>query len=290
MTHIEVRVARAEDREAVLAFCQDTWDWGDYIDMVWEEWLNDPQGQLLVASVDGVPVALSHMQMLTETDAWLEGLRVHPDYRRQGLAKALNDALLVEAMRRGATYARLAIHAENQRSIEITERNFWRRAGGFILYSAPAVATTSEAQERTQLATPADLEEIIDYLNMSNIFPSVGGLYYVDYRGYSISDALLQKHIEEQHVYLLRRWDRLDGLAIAEPATRRKGLSLGYIDGTAIESISLIAYDLRHRAADLQMENVLAYAPDLVLVRDAFDGVEYSGEDAPYYCYERSLL
>src|SRR5689334_14693744 len=123
MPHIEVRAALEQDRDAVLAFCANTWEWGDYIEDVWERWLYDPAGKLFVALVDGQPAAISHMLMLTSTDAWLEGLRVDPNYRHQGLAKALGDACIAEAMRRGASYARLMIHAENERSIEITERS-----------------------------------------------------------------------------------------------------------------------------------------------------------------------
>src|SRR5256885_13713219 len=92
MDQLAVRAARQEDREAVLAFCAATWEWGDYIEDVWDRWLNDPKGSLFVATLDGQPVGISHMQMLTPTDAWLEGLRVDPDYRQQGIAKALSDA------------------------------------------------------------------------------------------------------------------------------------------------------------------------------------------------------
>ena len=36
-----VRPARAVDKDAVLAFTQNTWEWGDYISYVWEQWLAD---------------------------------------------------------------------------------------------------------------------------------------------------------------------------------------------------------------------------------------------------------
>src|SRR5690242_13725158 len=109
MAYIEVRPARPEDREAVLAFCRNTWEWGDYIEHVWDEWLTDPDGRLFVATVDGRPAGISHLAMVTKTDAWLEGLRVDPQFRQQGLARALDDAVLLEAMQRGAKYARLTI-------------------------------------------------------------------------------------------------------------------------------------------------------------------------------------
>jgi hypothetical protein len=102
----------------------------------------------------------------------------------------------------------------------------------------------------------------------------------------------LEARIADQNIYLLRRWDRLDGLAIAEPREEHVGkcLSLGYIDGTAIEAISLIAYDLRRRLSELALASVWAYVPDLVLVRDVLSGIEYEWAGSLYYIYERSLI
>ncbi|HLI91734.1 MAG TPA: GNAT family N-acetyltransferase [Ktedonobacteraceae bacterium] len=294
MPHIEVRPARPEDRDAVLTFCANTWEWGDYIEYVWDEWLHNPDGLLLVATVDGRPAGITHMQMLTKTDAWLEGLRVDPEYRHQGLAKALDEAALVEAMRRGAAYVRLAIDSRNTRSIEITERGHMHRIGAVALYLAPPLASVMErraVQERAQLATPADLDDIINYLNVSSIFPVVGGVYYVGWKAYPITAALLEAKIAAQQIYLLRRWDRLDGLAIAEPRTERDEprLSLGYIDGPTVESISLLAYDLRRRLTEMGLAGVRAYAPDMVMVRDAFTGIEYEWDGSVFYTYERGL-
>jgi len=91
-------------------------------------------------------------------------------------------------------------------------------------------------------------------------------------------------------VYILRRWERLDGLALVEPRAERRGsqLSIGYIDGTT-ESISLIAYDLRRKAAGMGLESVTAYVPDLMMVRDAFVGAEYEWDGKVFYTYERNL-
>ncbi|HZR40327.1 MAG TPA: GNAT family N-acetyltransferase [Ktedonobacteraceae bacterium] len=294
MPHIEVRPAQPEDREAVLAFCAQTWEWGDYIDRVWDDWLHNPQGLLLVATADGEPCGITHLQMLTKTDAWLEGLRVDPAYRRQGIARALNEAALLEAMRRGAVYARLATESGNTASRRLAESMHMRQVSAFANYSVPQLTTSPRrtVHEQTQLATEADLDEIIDYLNVSNIFPLTGGLYYAGFKAYPITAELLEEKIAAHNIYLLRRWDRLDGLAITEPREEHQEqlLSLGYIDGTAIEAISLIAYDLRRRLPELGLQRVRAYAPDLVLVHDAFTGNEYASDGTIFYVYERGLV
>lgn len=292
MPSIEIRQGRSEDREAILAFCIRTWEWGDYIASVWDEWLHDPQGQLFVATVDGQPVGMGHVQMLNAMEAWLEGLRIDPTYRHQGLATAINDVMLAEAMQRGATIARLVTEATNGAVLQMMKHVLMRQVGTFVRFRGLPLTTTPKRQyglEMPQLATMSDVDEIIDYLNASNIFPVVGGLYYFGLTAYSITGELLQAKVLAKQVYLLRRWERLDGLAIAEPRQGRldKHLFVGYIDGTP-EAISLIAYALRRIVVDMEMESVGAHVPDLILVRDAFVGAEYQW-DKVFSTFEREL-
>jgi GNAT superfamily N-acetyltransferase len=293
MPQIEIRPARSEDREAVLAFSSHTWDWGDYIEYVWDEWLHDPQGMLFVATSDGQPVGVAHIRMLNKTEAWLEGMRVAPAFRRQGIATALFDAQLLEAMRRGAKTVRSITESTNITSIRLMEQKFMRQVAAYVPMHASPVITPSKRQygvETPTLATVADIDDIINYLNVSNIFPAVGGLYYQSFTAFSITSELLTEKISAQQIYILRRWDRLDGLAIAEPGAGRGGkyLAIGYIDGTT-ESISLIAYALRTRFSELDLESVSANVPDLIMVRDAFVGAEYEWDGQVFYTYERSL-
>ncbi|MGZ6365627.1 MAG: N-acetyltransferase family protein [Ktedonobacteraceae bacterium] len=294
MPDLEVRPARPEDREAVLAFCQQTWEWGDYIEHVWDEWLNNPQGKLFVATIDGQPVGVTNIRMLNKTEAWFEGMRIDPTFRQQGIASALFIAQLTEAKQRGATTIRLITESTNIASIHLLERSAMNRIGSYAMYRAVGAATpakSSYALETPVLAIHADLDDIIDYLNTSNIFPAIGGLYYQGFTAYTITSDLLLEKITAQQLYILRRWDRLDGLVIAEPRSGHQGehLFIGYIDGTT-ESISMIAYAMRRLLPDFGLENIIAHVPDLMMVRDAFVGAEYEWSGKIFYTYERVLL
>jgi GNAT superfamily N-acetyltransferase len=110
---IEVRPARAEDKEAVLAFCQNTFSWGDYVAQVWDTWLADARGQLLVGQFNRQPVGLLHLAFLDSGVAWMEGMRVHPDFRRQGVGSALDAAARTHARERGAAVTRLVTSVKN---------------------------------------------------------------------------------------------------------------------------------------------------------------------------------
>lgn len=290
MPHIAIRPARAEDQAAVLAFCEP----GDYIEYLWDTWLANEQGQIFIATADEQPVGVMNMQMLTESDAWLQGLRVDPLYRRQGIAGALHEAATAEAMRHNATYVRLTVENDNIPSLNLARNMHMRPIGAFRLYTAPPFPAQhrSAPQQGVQIATLDDIDDIIDYLNTSSIFPLVGGLYYAQYMARPIEVPLLEQKVLSQQVYFLRRWERIEGLAIAEMRQQRAQqlLSVGYIDGTAIEAISLIAYDLRTRLLEMELDQVQIYAPDMVLVQDAFDGVEYEPDTALYQTFERGLF
>jgi GNAT superfamily N-acetyltransferase len=294
MLEIKVRQARPADRETVLAFCTYTWEWGDYIEHVWNKWLDDAAGLLLVATNEDQPVGLVHIQMLSTNEAWLEGLRVDPTYRQQGIGRQLNFEASAEAIRRGATLIRLITESTNTGSIHLVEQIHFRCVGTFVPYTATALTSIpahNTGLDELSSATLADMDDIIAYLNSSSIFPATGGIYYTNFTGYSISDQLLAAKITAGQVYLLRRWERLDGLAIAEARTSQqsKHLSVGYIDGTT-ESISLIAYTLRRKLAEFGLESVRVNVPDLMMVRDAFTGAEYEGDKSTFYTYERSLV
>jgi GNAT superfamily N-acetyltransferase len=91
---VEVRPAREEDKAAVLAFCEQTWEHQeDYIYRVWDKWLADERGRIFVAVVDGLPVAMQRVVLMSDDEAWWEGLRVDPNYRGRGLVSVLRSPM-----------------------------------------------------------------------------------------------------------------------------------------------------------------------------------------------------
>ena len=143
---IEVRLARAGDKDGVLAFCQNTFSWGDYITDAWDRWLADNDGQMLVGVVDQQPVALIHIAFIDDGVAWLEGMRVHPNFRRRGIGGAVDQAARALARSRGSRLARLATSIRNipaQKTLAkesytcIARFNEWEAEPARIDFSAP---------------------------------------------------------------------------------------------------------------------------------------------------------
>lgn len=108
-----VRAAVAKDKQAVLAFCRNTFDWGDYIPEVWDDWLADAGGKLFVGVVGERPIGVLHLVFLDRGQVWLEGMRVHPDWRRKRVGTAMDAEARAVAHRLGYRTARLATSIHN---------------------------------------------------------------------------------------------------------------------------------------------------------------------------------
>ncbi len=98
------RDARAEDRAEVLAFTAHTWDFGDYIGEVYDEWLADKVGRFVVVEEAGTGriAAIDKLSFFAPGEAWFEGLRVNPEFRARGLGTRTQRYMIEEAARLGA--------------------------------------------------------------------------------------------------------------------------------------------------------------------------------------------
>jgi GNAT superfamily N-acetyltransferase len=158
-TQIEVRPAQAGDKDAVLAFCQNTFSWGDYVAEVWDTWLTDVRGQLLVGLVGPRPVGLVHLAFLESNAAWLEGMRVHPAFRRRGVGSAVDSAARRHARARGARLARLATSAKNIAAQETLATLGYACVARFVEWKAEPARSEFSA---TRVATHADEADILE--------------------------------------------------------------------------------------------------------------------------------
>lgn len=107
---LTVRQARADDREAVVGFTADTWleRGSDYIPRVFDEWVatDGPTQRTFVAAVDGSLAGICQGVLLSDHEAWAQGMRVAPDHRGRGVSPELTHAVFDWARERGATVCR----------------------------------------------------------------------------------------------------------------------------------------------------------------------------------------
>jgi GNAT superfamily N-acetyltransferase len=167
VTPVTVRAARPDDHAAILAFTTNTFTWGDYVGDAFERWLADPESRVEVAVVDDRPVAIARAVMLSPTEAWLHGARVHPDHRRRGIATLLNDHLSDWARQQGALIARLLIETWNEAAQRQVAVAGYRQVSEWVnavrtLGTEPDPATNGgrrvPGDEQLVVGTPAEIE------------------------------------------------------------------------------------------------------------------------------------
>jgi len=112
---IDIRPATHDDYDDVVAFTTDTWGEGsDYIPDIYHDWLEGDDKETLVADAGDAIAGIAQVVMLSETEAWTQGMRVNPEFRGQGIGTALNDALFLWAQEQGAVVARNMVFSWNQ--------------------------------------------------------------------------------------------------------------------------------------------------------------------------------
>ncbi len=92
-----VRTAEPGDRKDLADISRNTWEGHDYLEKTAEAWFTD--SGFMVGEVAGRVVACGKITCLPGNTAWLEGLRVHPDYRGKGLGRIMSEKILQEALR-----------------------------------------------------------------------------------------------------------------------------------------------------------------------------------------------
>lgn len=129
----DVRPARSDDFDSIVAWTTDTFSWGDYVPRRFHTWLEDPESELIVC-VDETdsPIALANVVMLSSLEGWMEAARVHPDHRREGLGSALNQAGVNWAREQGARVVRLATETTNTAAMSQVETLEYRAVSEWV--------------------------------------------------------------------------------------------------------------------------------------------------------------
>ena len=87
-----IREATTGDLEDLACISRTTWDGEDYLEKVSSDWIR--QQGFLVGEIDGRVIACGKITWLPGEVAWLEGLRVHKDFKGKGYGRILSDEIL----------------------------------------------------------------------------------------------------------------------------------------------------------------------------------------------------
>ena len=237
---IKIRTATKADKEEILSFCSNTFSWGDYIDQVWDFWYRDRNGRLLVAEESGSKkkIAMSHAAVCPdEKSVWLEGIRVHPDYRRSQIASKLIEKMLHYGRQKGARQASAIVAADNAASQRMMEKNSFEIISRWVFYSTADRLRPRKSEAR--LATARDLDAIWQYLNASEVYRLSAKMYVRSWHWYQLDRRALQNLVGGQRVVVIGQRP-VDGVAVINRTsywTRKNILQVVYLDSTSLRPL-----------------------------------------------------
>jgi GNAT superfamily N-acetyltransferase len=170
----------------MLELTSKIWDGEDYIKYVWDDWLADPEGALLVAEPQELGpasrmIGLGKLTRLSEEDWWLEGLRVHPDFEGRGVGTQIFQALLAAWGNKAGSRVRLATSIKRLAVHQMCARLGFHKIDELAWFKAPS---TSQAEKPAnfQPATAGQAAESLEFAQTSESLALWGGLMNMFWR------------------------------------------------------------------------------------------------------------
>ncbi len=255
MANIVVRIAELDDRKRVLAFTSSTFSWGDYIERVFDRWLNDESGRLLVAEAEGMVVGLSFVKLTKKGEAWLQGGRVDQNYRRTGVGEAMTkECLRIAKEEMNASVARVITDKTNLPPQRLLTKLGFRVVSEFSEFEKAAERIKDPLLTRdVRLAGEELITDMWRYLRSSPIFRKSGGLYTVWFVWYSLGKEDLARFVKDGKAVVYARDGKIHGIMLVDDSTieakNEKSIQSCYFDSDAGEGVQALSNFLLDYAA-----------------------------------------
>jgi GNAT superfamily N-acetyltransferase len=229
---MKIRKANKSDKDEVLNFCKNTFEWGDYIDRVWDLWENDLSGLLLVSEVynnDNLkfhPIAISRISICPNNLSWIEGIRVNKKYRNQGIASSLLKYMLDFGIKKGIKEASAIVSQNNTPSQKMLEKQGFYQLFKFNYYNLKLdkvikINHLSPQQEQQKIgiksANPKDISAIIDYLSNSKVSKYMDNRYFDSWKFYRFENTFsgIMSLINDNKILLIvNEINKINGILI----------------------------------------------------------------------------
>lgn len=220
---IDIRPATQDDYEAVASFTRDTWgEDSDYIPRVYHDWMDDQgDGRMTLVADAGSEIAgLAQAVMLSDSEAWGQGMRVNPDYRSQGVSAAINRALFDWSREQGAVSMGVMVFSWNQAGLGQTRALDFEPVTEFRWLQPDPVGGTLEHRVTAESGTSEDLRASVDaawsFWTRSEARTHLGGLGLDMDESWALREVtheLLERAASETALFVVNRGDGTQAMA-----------------------------------------------------------------------------
>ncbi|MCK4807236.1 MAG: GNAT family N-acetyltransferase [Candidatus Aegiribacteria sp.] len=145
---MSIRIAVMDDMEDIAAISRSTWDGDDYLEKKARRWIGDCS--LYAGEFNGKVIGTFRLSPMPAGVLWMEGLRVHLEYRSRGYGRQLADAAFATGKRIiGSGKSRcmeFSTYINNDESIHITMSQGFRVVNRFILMTREDIDPSAEIE------------------------------------------------------------------------------------------------------------------------------------------------
>lgn len=238
---MQIRDAKPSDKQVVLDFCKETFSWGDYIAEVWDSWIS--QGNLFVAVENDIPIGLSHVVFMDDRQAWLEGIRIHKDYRRKGYGRRIISHC--ESIVNSKTI-RMIIESDNTPSIDLA------KSMGYVIEDWWRLYALTPKQETSSVVLATDINQVTRF---------VSSFTYVDsWKWLPMENSDLEELIQQKRILLSVQNGRVLAMGIwNESKNFANVLQLGFINGTDEGMLDILRF-IQNKGYELHSERIQVFS------------------------------
>jgi GNAT superfamily N-acetyltransferase len=241
---MKIRSAQTSDKTTVLEFCKNTFSWGDYVADVWDSWQS--KGGLHVIEDDGKVIGVYNIA-LHEKQTWLEGMRVHPQYRLHGFGKQMLAHAESIAPHK---IIRLIIESKNHPSIGLAKSMGYHLEEKWRLYSS------HPEKQNSSVKVARNISEVKDLISSST--------YADSWKWLPLDNDELYKLIDQKRIVVSVH----NGKTLAAGIWNRSSdfpqvLQIGYVDGTSVGITDIIRY-IQNMACKLGCERIQIFIQDKI--------------------------
>ena len=287
MSEWVIRLARLEDEAAVRALSAHIWEGDDYVPDTFADWVADPLGRFYLLFAGDRLAGFGKLSCLAAGEWWLEGLRVHPDFRGQGIARALHNYAVALAEEMAAGVLRFATASTNLATHHLAASTGFTLVSRYLLAAAAPLPATIPGI--FQPAAPAHHAAAAAWLAQAAVQEITAGLYEDGWQWFSLLPAL-PALLAAGRVYT---WRDSSGLAVVDtghdpeqPDAMWMNLA---VTQDAAEMPALLA-DLRQLAAHLGKQTIKGKPPALPQMKAWLSAAGWQlSEDLEMFVFARPL-
>ncbi len=167
---LTLRPVRPADRDRIVEMTKDVWEGRDYLPRVFDRWVSDAGAAFEAAEVDGLVAGVQRLRPYAPGLVWYEGLRVAPEHRRKGVARAMLQGAIEEAREQGFRQMRLG--TRDQPAVRLFESAGFKRMAEVKWWRGPRV----EGGEPARIPDAADAKRLWPFVESSPGFDRYGGV------------------------------------------------------------------------------------------------------------------